>query len=162
MHLHRVRSLDAKGAVLVTKKQFALRKLQKLARVIQRRCKRQTEVFRFMRLCTCRYECLFLSLMYITYVVTLITTDKCLSPPVSDEEREFIEATTAAAVVGSRASMVVFRCVCVVSVVASFAKSPVHSGAPDLSPPAAALPRLCDHVKALRTSGPQAEFPAAE
>ena len=57
----------------------------------------------------CRYECLFLSLVYVAYVVTLITTDKCLSPPVSDEEREFIEAATAAAVVGSRASMVVFR-----------------------------------------------------
>eukprot|EP00750_Incisomonas_marina_P014215 INCI17619.10.p1 GENE.INCI17619.10~~INCI17619.10.p1 ORF type:complete len:671 (-),score=105.00 INCI17619.10:1411-3423(-) len=55
------------------------------------------------------YECLFLSLVYVAYVVTLITTDKCLSPPVSDEEREFIEAATAAAVVGSRASMVVFR-----------------------------------------------------
>lgn len=55
------------------------------------------------------YECLFLSLVYIAYIVLLITTDKCLSPPISDEERQFIEAATAAAVVGKRASMVVFR-----------------------------------------------------
>lgn len=55
------------------------------------------------------YECLMLSLLYITYVVILITTDKCISPPISDEERQFLEAATAAAVAGQRASMVVFR-----------------------------------------------------
>ena len=57
------------------------------------------------------YECLFLTLAYVTYIVILITTDKCITPPLTDEEQQFIEAATAAAVVGKRASLVTFRCV---------------------------------------------------